>query len=43
MMTFDNITNTTCQFSFEQYNLFYTVLKHETFPFMETVPYGYEK
>ena len=34
-----NTTNTTCQFSFKQYNLFYTVQKHEICPFMETVPH----
>ena len=29
MMIFGNTTNTTCWFSFKQYNLFYTVQKHE--------------
>ena len=38
MVIFGNTTNTTCPFSFKQYNLFYTVQKHEICPFMETVP-----
>ena len=37
-MAFGNTTNTTYWFSFKQYNLFYTVQKHEICPFMETVP-----
>ena len=39
-MIFGNNTNTTCRFSFKQYNLFYTVHKHEILAFMETVPHG---
>ena len=39
MMTFVNTTKTTCRFSFKQYNLFYTIQKHEIYPFIETVPY----
>ena len=38
-MIFGNTTNTTCWFSFNQYNLFYTVQKHEICQFMETVTY----
>ena len=37
MMIFGNTTNTTCQFSFKQSNIFYTVQTHEICPFMETV------
>ena len=40
-MIFGNTTNTTCRFSFQQYNLFYTVHKHEMFPFMEIVTLVY--
>ena len=36
-MTFGDTS--TFRFSFEQYNLFYTIQKHEICPFMETVPY----
>ena len=43
MMIFGNTTNTTYGFSFKQYNLFYTVQKHEIRPFMETVPYEFTK
>ena len=39
MMIFGNTTNTTCRFSFKQYNLFYTVQKHEICPFSANVPY----
>ena len=35
-MILGNTTNTTCQFSFKQYNLLYTVQKHEIYPFIET-------
>ena len=38
-MIFGNTISTTYQFSFKQYNLFYTIQKHEIFPFMETVPH----
>ena len=37
-MIFGNTTNTMHWFSFKQYNLFYTVQKHEICPFTETVP-----
>ena len=39
MMIFGNTTNITCRFNFKQYNLFYTVQKHEICPFMENVPH----
>ena len=39
MMIFGNATNTTCRFSCKQYDLLYTVEKHEICPFMETAPY----
>ena len=39
MMIFGITTNTTCRFSFKQYNLFFPVQGHEICPFMETVPY----
>ena len=39
MMTFGKTTNTTCRFSFKQYNLFYVVQKPLICPFMETVLY----
>ena len=42
-MIFGNTTNTASRFSFKQYNLFYTVQKHEICPFMETVPYDRER
>ena len=38
-MIFLNTANSTYWFYFKQYNLFYTVQKHEICPFMETVPY----
>ena len=38
-MIFSNTTNTTYRFSFKQNNLFYTVQKHEIWPFMETLPH----
>ena len=38
IMTIGDTTNTKCPFSFKQYNLFYSVQKHEICPFMETVP-----
>ena len=37
---FGTTTNTTYWFSYKQYNLFYTVQKHEICPFMETVPFA---
>ena len=39
-MPFSITTITTCRFSFKQYNLFYTIQKHEICPFCETVPNG---
>ena len=42
MMLFGNTTNTTCRFSFKQYNFFYTVQKHEICLFMETVSYVFK-
>ena len=42
-MKFGNITNTTDRFSLKQYNLFYTVQKHEIYPFMESVSYEFHQ
>ena len=39
MMIFGNTTNTRRWFSFNQYNLLYTVQKHEICPFMEAAPH----
>ena len=39
MLIFGKTRTTTCRFGFKQYNLFYTVQKHKSCSFMETMPH----